>query len=475
MKFSYMIMAWGFIISAIGRCAGQDIPEEKENILILGDQPKEGIWSSRYNPSMRLRGDTLYLSTGKGLYMKNLQNREESFSLVAFERFPVVDFVKSGNRYVALTYGIPFSGRHCLFLSEGIDRMYKDITPALILEESEKMCGGYMLCIADNPENPSSFFINQQTYRLYQTFDFGKTWRSMRSQALVPFISYHPLDTTLIYQTGEELSGCTINAPVCRSKNNGDSWQCSFTNIIRIQNLAFHPQKEEVMLYAAMNAGIGRSTDQGKTWSLNRLSPNYGVTKIVFDRDHPDTVYGITQVRYYWQTDPKYAVTLYRSVDEGETWNEYHVLWLDFEETGVCFDVLYYNGNLLFYMENGLFCLNPDEKEWSCEWRIPSYWNASVPETWIDSVSFIRTSVERNETAPQLTVVSNPVREALQFETSENVRRIEIADMTGRTVKRMRLSETVREIGVGNLRAGMYVVYFLTDRGSIRKKIVVAR
>ena len=456
MKSIVLVVFIGLFVS-MGNCFGQWSKEGniKNDSPLADRKDKEGYmrYYYTYNPKMRLFGDTLYVATVNGLYRKNLREKGNPFSLVAFEGVPVVDFAKSGERYLASAYGNTATNEGLLFFSEDGGSTHRDITPSLF----KTATGNQMFRMAVNQENPSSLIVCQsgEYSRFFQTFDFGKSWRLLETivGGRFPVLASHAFDTTLIFQAGSQYGFDVIQAQIARSEDNGNTWIAyGINDTYTVLSMAFHPQKPQVMLYADGAQGIGKSTDGGKNWFQMEIPSDGGIDKVLFDGEDPRKAYGITHVLYF-PNQERYNVSLYISMNEGNTWDILYRWDFSFEETGAILDVLYYQNSLLFYtMKGGVLSLNLDKLEF----------DETLP-----------VAVMSQENSPLLIAYPNPVRDILHVETAENIKRVVVMDMSGRTVKEMFWSESMHAVEVRDLRPGVYVVCFFFDRGCVRKKISV--
>lgn len=455
------ISAMGLILLSLTPCFGQ-----VEKIGSVGNTGSDVQINARkeisyygysYVPKMRLFGDTLYVATSKGLYRKDLRDRESGFSLVGFEGLKVVDFSKKGEEYLAVVYGNIEQEDSLIFLSKDGGKTHQDITQGRFVQSR-----GTISSVIVNPKNPMSLVINT-SYKengwgsLFLTFDYGRTWsqipRVVDGSKIV--FAYHPLDTTLLFQAGARIQGpCVVNSTIACSEDNGDSWEEVYVGGYNLHDLAFHPENPNILLYARWTSTIGKSTDRGKTWRDTKVSQDYDgyLSKIVFNQANPQTVYALTGVVLF-SSKENYNVSIRRSVDEGDTWEDFYQWKPSFEEIGVVLDVLYYQNKLLFYTVNGgIYALNLDE----------------VP----DAPSVLATGRAEE---PVLEIHPNPVRDVLRFETEADIRRVMITDMRGRTVRNKVLPDGMREISLRGLPTGMYVACFYTETACVRRKISVVR
>lgn len=86
----------------------------------------------------------------------------------------------------------------------------------------------------------------------------------------------------------------------------------------RLNAIAVHPTDSNIIYVGSPAGGLWSSNDGGKTWSSNTDTlPTLGVSSIVIDPQHPDTVYIGTGDR---DASDSYGRGVLRSLDGGQTW-----------------------------------------------------------------------------------------------------------------------------------------------------------
>ena len=92
----------------------------------------------------------------------------------------------------------------------------------------------------------------------------------------------------------------------------------SLNGIGRVNAIAFHPDQPNTIFVGAPAGGLWKTTNNGLSWSTNTdLLPNLGVSAIVVDPVHPDTMYIGTGDRDAGDT---YTIGVLKSVDGGQSW-----------------------------------------------------------------------------------------------------------------------------------------------------------
>ena len=92
----------------------------------------------------------------------------------------------------------------------------------------------------------------------------------------------------------------------------------TLNGIGRVNAIAFHPTLTNTIYVGAPAGGLWKSSNNGVTWSTNTdLLPNLGVSAIVIDPLHPDTMYIGTGDRDAGDT---YSIGVLKTVDGGQSW-----------------------------------------------------------------------------------------------------------------------------------------------------------
>ena len=161
---------------------------------------------------------------------------------------------------------------------------FRQIGPAVM--------GGRVADIDVNPNNSAHWYVGFATGGLWETKNHGMSWTPLFDDEAIASIG----DVTL--------------AP-------------SNPNVIWVGT--GEPQNRNSSPYGA---GVYRSVDAGRTWSMVGLENTQAIGKIAVHPRDPDVAY-VAAVGHLWGPNPERGV--YRTMDGGESWEQ--VLYID-EDTG---------------------------------------------------------------------------------------------------------------------------------------------
>jgi len=137
-----------------------------------------------------------------------------------------------------------------------------------------------------------------------------------------------------IYYAGAASGG------VWKTTDGGTHWEPIFDDqpVQSIGTMAIAPSDPNVIWvgtgeanirsHISIGAGVYKSTDAGKSWTLMGLEPTGRISRIVIDPRYPDTVFVAAQGHSY---GPQKERGIFRTRDGGDSWD--HVLFID-EDTG---------------------------------------------------------------------------------------------------------------------------------------------
>lgn len=203
---------------------------------------------------------------------------------------------------------------------------------------TDGLAAGRVSALAIDPRNSSVVYLGAATGGVWKTTDGGATWTALtdaQPSLQTGAIVLDPLNPDTIYVgTGEEqFSGGSDGAGILKSVDGGSSWtqfpgpfvgpfgvDNYYGGSAKIGSLAIDPNNTQVLLAAVSlfppaKAGIYRSTDGGKTWSIV-LSGSAG-TGVVYDPTNGQIAYAVLGEAF--GTNPTNGV--YKSLDAGVTWN----------------------------------------------------------------------------------------------------------------------------------------------------------
>ena len=397
-------------------------------------------------PKLKLLDDTLYVCTYTGIYKKHLQD-DTDWELYAFENIPIKDFVKNGDKLLAvkqylLSQYIENNTDSMLLLSNDNGQTFIDFTSQFFLEYGYN----YFWRIVQNPENPNSILVLNRNPGIAKSNDFGISWETLNNSAFGYQnwdIAFHPLDTTSIFYTGESM---IFYAGINKSSDNGETWSLFEKDNNCFHSIAFHPTNPDIIVSGGEYL-FAKSTDKGETWNILPGGEMY-YYKVLFDDENPTILYSSGVARNP-DNPTNDTIFIYRSTDMGDTWHLWHREYIG-EGGGKVFDMVKYKNKLIFYTVGcGLL-----ELDLSTMSNNPNF---TVKDQ------------------PSLTVFPNPVRDILHFETDAVITGIEIIDLSGRLHQKTYLSNYERQITVSQLNSGIYFAVFHTNELTIVKKFIIAK
>lgn len=413
--------------------------------------PASNRFSHIYRPKLQLLNDTLYVSSNTGIYRKDLK-QDSDWELFAFKDITVIEFVKNGNNLLAISPGTKSGEDSLMFISNDDGKTFENCTPQHLFEFE---LYNYPHRIVQNPQNPNTILLFHSCYGLSKSEDFGENWNNLNDMCggyQDWFAGFHPLDTTVIFYTGETPY---FAGYIYRSEDNGLTWPSympypGYSYIHPggdncIHHIAFHPNDANVLVYSG-EMTMAKSTDKGINWQVKNLyDSDIYFYKVLFDKENPDYLYASGPNRSTLSGND--TIFVYRSTDTGETWHLAYKEALDSNCGGVI-DMLKYHDKLIFYTYNsGLFELDLT--------TTPALSNRAI------------------RAEPDLIVSPNPARDLLRFETSLVIRQVDMADSTGRMLQQTSVPGNEKAVDISVLKAGIYFAVFHTAEGkSIAKKIV---
>jgi photosystem II stability/assembly factor-like uncharacterized protein len=211
------------------------------------------------HPTLKLVDDTLYVCSNTGIYKKNLKDNSD-WELYAFENTPVIEFVRNGNRLLALSTGTKDSSDSLLLLSNDNGQTFANYTSPHFLEHGFN----YLYRIAQNPKNSNSILVLHAVSDVSKSEDFGLNWRKIHDGGYQWHLNFHPLDTTALYFGGENDAS---EGKIYKSSDSGETWASYSLLNNAIYCIAFHPTNPDILIFGGRGI-IGKSTDKGETWNF---------------------------------------------------------------------------------------------------------------------------------------------------------------------------------------------------------------
>jgi hypothetical protein len=144
---------------------------------------------------------------------------------------------------------------------------------------------GEFLCLAANPDNPDILFGGDLNHGVFKSLDGARTWEPKNTgikanQVFATDVS--PLNTNT--RAAGTLAG--IYRQIA-----GAQW--TLINDSIAYTVRFHPARENT-IFAGFDWELGRSTDNGATWTYTDVSDKpdgHKVTSIAIAKNYPDTIF----------------------------------------------------------------------------------------------------------------------------------------------------------------------------------------
>ena len=185
------------------------------------------------------------------------------------------------------------------------------------------------------PGNPAVYYMATAGSGVWKTVDGGQVWNcvsdSMRLTS-VGAVAVAPSRPDTVY------AGAAGNGPdagLYRSIDGGAHWDFVALQGHPVSSIVIDPRNANVVLAAAGDTGIMRSSDGGKTWKSTLPDDKAGGVWLVFDPDNPKKMYaGTRKIEPGGRSGagggrgappvltPATDSQIYRSTDEGVTWKK---------------------------------------------------------------------------------------------------------------------------------------------------------
>jgi len=185
------------------------------------------------------------------------------------------------------------------------------------------------------PGNPAVYYMATAGSGVWKTVDGGQVWAcvsdSLRLTA-VGAVAVAPSRPDTVYAGA---SGSGPEAGLYRSTDGGGHWELVALEGRAVSSIVIDPHKPDLVMAAAGDRGVVRSTDGGKTWKSTLPDEKVGGVWLVFDPDNPRKLYaGTRKIEAGGRggggggrgaapvLTPATDSQIYRSTDEGATWKK---------------------------------------------------------------------------------------------------------------------------------------------------------
>jgi len=201
---------------------------------------------------------------------------------------------------------------------------------------------GKVNAVAGVPGNPGVYYFGANGGGVWKTTDGGTVWKPIFDEepvASIGALALAPSNPNIIYVgSGENnlYSDITYGNGVYKSNDAGATWKhLGLEDTRHIARILIDARDPDIVLVAAMghsfgpneDRGVFRSTDGGRTWKKVLYKDNVtGAVDLCFEPGNPRVVYATLwhAIRKPGQKGTSYGPGsgLYKSTDEGVTWNQ---------------------------------------------------------------------------------------------------------------------------------------------------------
>jgi photosystem II stability/assembly factor-like uncharacterized protein len=197
--------------------------------------------------------------------------------------------------------------------------------------------GGKATMASGVPGNPAVYYFGTAGSGVWKTVDGGQVWTCVSdSQRLtgIGAVAVAPSRPDIVY-VGASAGGPA--AGLYRSTDGAVHWDFVALQGHAVTSIVIDPRNPDLVMAAAGDSGVARTTDGGKTWNSALPDAQAGAVWLVFDPDNPNNVYAGTRPIAAGGgrgggggggrgappvTTPATDSQIYRSTDEGATWQK---------------------------------------------------------------------------------------------------------------------------------------------------------
>lgn len=209
----------------------------------------------------------------------------------------------------------------------------REIGPALT--------SGRIVDLAVDPKHPDTWFVASASGGVWKTTNRGTTFTPVfdhEGSYSIGCVTVDPNNSLVVWVgTGENNAQRSVSMGdgVYKSVDGGKDWKnVGLKSSEHVGKVLVDPRNSDVVYVAAQgplwaaggDRGLYKTTDGGKTWkAVLTISPNTGVTDVVFDASNPDILYAASYQRrrhVYTLIDGGPESAIYKSTDAGATWTK---------------------------------------------------------------------------------------------------------------------------------------------------------
>lgn len=195
--------------------------------------------------------------------------------------------------------------------------------------------------IAIHPSDTSTWYVAAASGGVWKTVNAGTTWTPIfdkQQSYSIGCVVVDPKDPLVVWVgTGENNSQRSVSYGdgVYKSTDGGATWKnVGLEKSEHIGKIVIDPRDSNVVYVASQgplwssggDRGLYKTTDGGKSWKkILDISPETGVSDLVYDPRNPDTLYAVAyqRRRHVWTLingGPESAI--HKSTDGGATWQK---------------------------------------------------------------------------------------------------------------------------------------------------------
>jgi len=182
------------------------------------------------------------------------------------------------------------------------------------------------------PGNPAVYYMGTAGSGVWKTVDGGQVWECVSDSVKltgIGAVAVAPSRPDTVY-VGATTS---LTAGLYRSTDGGVHWDLVALQGHGVTSIAIDPRNPDLVMAAAGDTGVMRTSDGGTTWKSVLPDEKVGGVWLVFDPDNPANVYAGTRPATGGGrggpgrgapavTTPATDSQIYRSNDEGVTWTK---------------------------------------------------------------------------------------------------------------------------------------------------------
>jgi hypothetical protein len=194
--------------------------------------------------------------------------------------------------------------------------------------------GGKATMASGVPGNPAVYYFGTAGSGVWKTVDGGQVWTCVSDSVRLTGIGAVAVAPSAPETVYVGASGAGPAAGLYRSTDGGGHWDLVALQGHAVSSIAIDPHNPDLVMAAAGDTGVMRTTDGGKTWKSVLPDAQVGAVWLTFDPDDANHVYAGTRPAGAGGrgggggrgaapvTTPATDSDIYRSTDEGVTWTK---------------------------------------------------------------------------------------------------------------------------------------------------------